>query len=41
MNNVKLYPTWATVSPSPVVIDGQNAVTNLISGTEQFYRLNQ
>jgi hypothetical protein len=32
---------WATVSPRPVVIDGQNAVTNLISGTQQFYRLSQ
>ena len=32
---------WTTVSPGPVVIDGQNAVTNLISGTQQFYRLSQ
>src|SRR5207249_6160971 len=32
---------WTTVSPDPVVIYGQNAVTNLISGTQQFYRLSQ
>jgi uncharacterized repeat protein (TIGR03803 family) len=30
---------WSTVSPSPIVINGQNTVTNLISGTRQFYRL--
>ena len=30
---------WAAVSPGPLVIDGQNTVTNLISGTQQFYRL--
>jgi len=32
---------WTTVSPGPVVANGQNAVTNLISGTQQFYRLSQ
>ena len=32
---------WTTVSPGPVFIDGQNAVTNTISGTQQFYRLAQ
>jgi len=32
---------WTTVSPGPVVIDGQNAVTNTISGTQQFYRLSR
>src|SRR5439155_14564433 len=32
---------WTTVSPAPVVLDGQNAVTNLISGAQQFYRLSQ
>jgi hypothetical protein len=32
---------WTTVSPGPVVIDGQNAVTNPISGTQQFFRLSQ
>jgi len=32
---------WTTVSPIPAIVNGQNAVTNLISGTEQFYRLSQ
>ena len=32
---------WAPVSPAPVVTNGQNVVTNLISGTQQFYRLSQ
>ena len=26
-------------SPAPAVVHGQNAVTNPITGTEQFYRL--
>ena len=32
---------WTTVSPAPVVVNGQNAVTNAISSTRQFYRLSQ
>jgi len=32
-------PVWSTNSPAPVVIAGQNTVTNPISGPEQFYRL--
>ena len=32
---------WSTVSPGPVVVNGQNAVTNPISGTQQFFRLKQ
>jgi hypothetical protein len=32
---------WATNSPAPVVIDGQNVVTNPLSGPQQFYRLRQ
>jgi uncharacterized repeat protein (TIGR03803 family) len=32
---------WTTNSPAPVVINGQNVVTNLISGTQQFFRLSQ
>ena len=32
---------WATVSPSPVVVNGQYTVTNAISGTRKFYRLIQ
>jgi uncharacterized repeat protein (TIGR03803 family) len=32
---------WTTVSPGQVVVNGQNAVTNPISGTQKFYRLSQ
>ena len=30
---------WSTNSPAPVVIAGQNTVTNPITGKQQFYRL--
>ena len=30
---------WSTNSPGPVVADGQNAVTNPVSGPQKFYRL--
>ena len=32
---------WTTNSPGPVVVNGQNTVTNPMSGTQQFYRLSQ
>src|ERR1035437_2051936 len=32
---------WSSVSPAPVVVNGQNSVTNPISGTKKFYRLSQ
>jgi len=32
---------WNTNSPAPTVADGQNAVTNPITGPQQFYRLVQ
>jgi uncharacterized repeat protein (TIGR03803 family) len=32
---------WTTVSPAPVVVNGQNTVTNPISGTQQFFQLSQ
>jgi len=32
---------WTTNSPAPIVINGQNTVTNPISGTKQFFRLAQ
>jgi uncharacterized repeat protein (TIGR03803 family) len=32
---------WNTNSAAPVVIGGQNVVTNPITGTQQFYRLKQ
>jgi uncharacterized repeat protein (TIGR03803 family) len=34
-------PVWTTNSPAPVVVNGQNTVTNPISGTQQFFRLSQ
>jgi uncharacterized repeat protein (TIGR03803 family) len=30
---------WTTVSPGPVVVNGQNTVTTPITGRQQFYRL--
>ena len=30
---------WSTNLPAPVIVSGQNTVTNPISGTRQFYRL--
>ncbi len=32
---------WSTNSPAPVVINGQNTVSNPITGAQQFYRLVQ
>src|SRR5665213_2242166 len=32
---------WRTVSPGPVVVNGQYAVTNPASGTNKFYQLSQ
>ena len=32
---------WNTVSPGPVLVNGQNVVTNPISSTKKFYRLVQ
>jgi uncharacterized repeat protein (TIGR03803 family) len=32
---------WSAVSPAPTVVNGQNAVTNAVSGTQKFYRLSQ
>jgi uncharacterized repeat protein (TIGR03803 family) len=34
-------PLWTTNLPPPVVVNGQNTVTNPISGARQFYRLSQ
>jgi uncharacterized repeat protein (TIGR03803 family) len=36
-----LSPVWSTNSSSPVVVNGQNTVTNPVSGTQQFFRLTQ
>jgi len=32
---------WSTSAPAPVLVNGQNTVTNSIAGKEQFYRLSQ
>lgn len=32
---------WSTVSPPSVVVSGQNAVTNPVSGAQKFFRLSQ
>ena len=32
---------WGTVSPSPIVVNGLNTVTNSAAGTKKFYRLIQ
>jgi len=32
---------WSTNSPAPVVIAGQNTVTNPITGAQMFFRLSQ
>lgn len=34
-------PIWTTNLPAPVVINGQNTVTNLMSGNQQYFRLSQ
>ena len=34
-------PDWATHATAPIVINGQNIVTNPISGSQQFFRLSQ
>ncbi len=34
-------PVWTTNLPVPVVVNGQNTVTNPISATQQFFRLSQ
>jgi uncharacterized repeat protein (TIGR03803 family) len=34
-------PNWTTNLPVPVVVNGRNTVTNPISDTQQFFRLNQ
>jgi len=36
-----LPAAWSAVSPAPIVVNGQNIVTNPISGTEHLFRLSQ
>ena len=39
--NLVSSAVWSTNSPPPVVVNGQNTITNPISGAQQFYRLKQ
>ena len=39
--NLVSLAVWTTNSPAPVVIGGQNVITNPMSGARQFYRLSQ
>jgi len=39
--NIVSPTAWTTVSPAPVLVNGQSTVTNPISGTRKFYRLSQ
>lgn len=32
---------WSPVAPTPVIVNGQNAITNPISGAQEYYRLAQ
>ena len=36
-----VLPAWTTNLPSPAVVNGQNTVTNHITGRQQFFRLSQ
>jgi uncharacterized repeat protein (TIGR03803 family) len=41
-STTNLVPSaWITNSPAPVVVSGQNTVSNPISGTQQFFQLSQ
>ena len=39
--NLALPVLWTTNSPAPILVNGQNAVTDRISGLQKFYRLIQ
>ena len=39
--NLVSSATWNPVFPAPIIVNGQNTVTNPISGTQVFYRLMQ
>src|SRR5262249_19312434 len=39
--NFRSSASWVTNSSAPVVVNGQNNVTNPVSGPQQFYRLSQ
>jgi len=37
--NLAKVASWTQVTPTPAVVNGQNTVTNAVSGTQRFYRL--
>lgn len=39
--NLVLLANWGAVSPAPIIINGQDTVTNPISVRQKFYRLSQ
>jgi uncharacterized repeat protein (TIGR03803 family) len=39
--NLGSSAVWAANSPAPVVVNGQNTVTNPMTGSQQFFRLSQ
>jgi hypothetical protein len=39
--NLGSSSVWSTNSPAPIVVGGQNVVTNPITGPQQFFRLKQ
>jgi uncharacterized repeat protein (TIGR03803 family) len=39
--NLTAPAVWTSVIPGPVLVNGQNTVTNVISSAQQFYRLSQ
>jgi uncharacterized repeat protein (TIGR03803 family) len=39
--NLASLAIWLPVFPGPAIVNGQNTVTNQISGTQQYYRLSQ
>ena len=39
--NLGSSAVWSTNSPTPVVVNDQNTVTNPITGTQMFFRLSQ
>jgi uncharacterized repeat protein (TIGR03803 family) len=41
-STTNLFPAvWGSNSPAPIIVNGQDTVTNPISGTQKFYRLSQ
>ncbi|MEI9961326.1 MAG: hypothetical protein WDM76_09450 [Limisphaerales bacterium] len=41
ITNLNLSGNWNTVSSPPVVVNGQNTITNSFSGRQMFFRLSR